>query len=323
MDWKAQPKVELHCHLDGSLEPEFMQRVSSIEDLNVFKSLISVPADYHGSLTEYLKKFDLPIACLNTKERIREASRSFMEAAAREHIIYTEVRFSPVLLEHEDLSLRDITENVIMGLRDGEKQFGVHFGVLLCAMRHHSAEQNMRVLRQAKEYLGEGVCGMDLAGDESGFPTAGFADIFKRALEERIPFTLHAGECGEPMEVQTAIELGARRIGHGIAMQQHEALQRLCREKGIGIELCPVSNYQTGAVKWEKPYPAREFLDHGLLVTLNTDNRTVSQTSLTNEIHFLKEHCGISDEEIRLMQKNAVICSFAPDEVKEELLRKL
>lgn len=323
MNWKTQPKVELHCHLDGSLEPGFMQSVSGIKDLNILKSLTSVPKDYHGSLTEYLKKFDLPIACLNTKERIREAARGFIEAAAREHVIYTEVRFSPVLLESEELSLRDITENVIMGLKDGERQSGVRFGVLLCAMRHHSAEQNMRVLRQAKEYLGAGVCGMDLAGDESGFPTADFADIFKKALEEGIPFTLHAGECGEPLEVQTAIELGAKRIGHGIAMQHHEDLQELCQKKGIGVELCPISNYQTGAVKWGKVYPAREFLDHGLLVTLNTDNRTVSQTSLTDEIHFLKEQCGITDEEIRLMQKNAVLCSFAPDEVKEELLRKL
>lgn len=323
MDWRVQPKVELHCHLDGSLEPEFMQSVSGIKDLNILKSLTSVPKDYHGSLTEYLKKFDLPIACLNTKERIREAARSFMEAAAREHIIYTEVRFSPVLLESEELSLRDITENVIMGLKDGERQSGVRFGVLLCAMRHHHTEQNMRVLRQAKEYLGEGVCGMDLAGDESGFPTAKFADIFKKASEEGVPFTLHAGECGEPLEVQKAIELGAKRIGHGIAMQNHEDLQELCQKKGIGVELCPISNYQTGAVEWGKTYPVREFLDHGLLVTLNTDNRTVSQTSLTDEIHFLKEHCGITDEEIRLMQKNAVLCSFASDGVKEELLRKL
>lgn len=323
MDWKTQPKVELHCHLDGSLDPEFMQSISGITDLNMLEEAISVPADYRGSLTEYLKKFDLPIACLNTGERIFEASRRFMEAAAKEHIIYTEVRFSPVLLESETLSLRDITENVILGLRAGEKQFGVRFGVLLCAMRSHCEEQNMRVLRQAKEYLGAGVCGMDLAGDESSFPTARFAELFRRASEEHIPFTLHAGECGDPAQVQTAIDLGAGRIGHGIAMQHHERLQKLCKSRGIGIELCPISNYQTGAVQNGAAYPVREFVDNGLLVTLNTDNRTVSRTSLTDEICFVKERCGITDEEIRQMQKNAVLCAFAPDEVKQELLEKL
>ena len=323
MDWKNMPKVELHCHLDGSLNLEFMSRVSGIDHLEELKRLVSVPRDYRGSLTEYLKKFDLPIACLNTKERLREASRGFMEAAAKEHVIYTEVRFSPVLLEHEELSLRDVTESVILPLRHGEKQSGIRFGVLCCAMRHLSPEQNMRVVRQAKEYLGEGVCGMDLAGDESGFPTRGFADIFEQARRENIPFTLHAGECGSPEEIKTALALGARRIGHGIAMHNCRKLQELCRKKQVGLELCPISNFQTGAVKWGAVYPAREFLDQELLVTLNTDNRTVSQTSLTDEILFLTRYCSVREEEILLMQKNAVLCSFAPDEVKEELLSML
>lgn len=314
--------VELHCHLDGSLSREFLKKVSGIESEDELREKSSVPENYHGSLTEYLTKFDLPIACLDTKEHIFEASKSFLEEAARKNIIYTEVRFSPVLLEREGLSLYDVTESVIEGLRAGEKEYGVRFGVLLCAMRHHSTETNMRVVRQAKEYLGAGVCGLDLAGDESGFSISRFSEIFKTARDEKIPFTIHAGECGNPLEVKTALEFGAKRIGHGIAMRNRIDIQEMCRKNHIGIEMCPISNYQTGAVKYE-PYPAREFLDNGLLVTVNTDNRTVSSTSLTKEIKFLKEHCGIGDEEILQMQKNAIMCSFAPDGVKDELLKGL
>jgi adenosine deaminase len=323
MNLKNMSKVELHCHLDGSLSPEWMAQVSEITDPAILAEQTSVPVDYSGSLTEYLKKFDLPIACLNTKEHLYEASKAYMNAIAREHVIYTEVRFSPVLLETEALSLRDVTESVIEGLQAGAEQTGIHFGVLLCAMRHHSQEQNMRVLRQAKAYLGAGVCGMDLAGDESHFPLTGFTALFNTAAREGIPFTIHAGECGDPKEIQGAIELGARRIGHGIAMAGRPDLQRLCIEKHIGIELCPISNFQTGAVKKGMPYPAREFLDRGLLATFNTDNRTVSQTSLTGEAQFLLEHCQVTEEELLQMQKNAVECSFAADEVKEELLRQL
>ncbi len=323
MDISKLKKVELHCHLDGSLSLDFMKRVSGISDAEEIRKRASVTEDYHGSLTEYLTKFDLPIACLNTRENIFEAAKSFLEEAARENVIYTEVRYSPVLLETENLSLRDVTESVIEGLRAGEAEYGVHFGVLLCAMRHHDTETNLRVVRQAKEFLGAGVCGLDLAGDESGFPTAGFAEVFKVARDENIPFTIHAGECGNPLEIKTALEFGAKRIGHGIAMQGRPDIQELCLKKHIGIEMCPISNYQTGAVKWGAAYPAREFLDKGLLVTVNTDNRTVSSTNLTKEITFLTKRCGVSDDEILQMQRNAIECSFAGDGLKQELLQMI
>ena len=323
MDMSKLKKVELHCHLDGSLSLDFMKRASEISDAEEIRKRASVLEDYHGSLTEYLTKFDLPIVCLNTKEHIFKAAKGFLEEAARENVIYTEVRYSPVLLETENLSLRDVTESVIEGLRAGEKVYGVHFGVLLCAMRHHSTETNLRVVRQAKEFLGAGVCGLDLAGDESGFPTSRFAEVFKAARDENIPFTMHAGECGNPLEIKTALEFGAKRIGHGIAMQGRPDIQELCLKNHIGIEMCPISNYQTGAVKWGSAYPAREFLDKGLLVTVNTDNRTVSSTNLTKEIAFLTKRCGVSDDEILQMQRNAIECSFVGDAVKEELLRSL
>ena len=134
-----------------------------------------------------------------------------------------------------------------------------------------------------------------------------------------MPFTIHARECGNSENIRTAISCGARRIGHGIAMRGNEEIIHLCREKKIGVEMCPISNLQTKAVSDVKEYPMREFLDKGILATINTDNRTVSQTSLDKEVEFVKKYGKITEEDIRVMSRNAIEIAFASDDVKHYL----
>ena len=136
-----------------------------------------------------------------------------------------------------------------------------------------------------------------------------------------MPFTLHAGECGSVQNILDSVEAGAGRIGHGIAMRGHADIQKELQKKGIGIEMCPISNLQTKAVESTKDYPMREFLNAGLKVTANTDNRTVSNTTLTKELEFIQKNYGITDEEIQLMMRNAVDVAFADDAVKERMLK--
>ena len=138
-----------------------------------------------------------------------------------------------------------------------------------------------------------------------------------------MPFTLHAGECGSVQNIVDAVKAGAGRIGHGIAMRGHYNIQRELADRGVGIEMCPISNLQTKAVNSSSEYPIREFLNSGLKVSINTDNRTVSNTSLTKELQFIQDTYGIQEEEIRLMMKNAVDTAFATDEVKERLYSEL
>ena len=130
---------------------------------------------------------------------------------------------------------------------------------------------------------------------------SGFLEMFQKVKWMGMPFTIHAGECGNARNIAEAVEIGAGRIGHGIAMAGMPKLQQICRERHIGIEVCPVSNLQTKAAKSWQEYPLREFLDAGLLVSVNTDNRTVSATSLTRELEAVQNNCGICDEEIRLL----------------------
>ena len=148
-------------------------------------------------------------------------------------------------------------------------------------------------------------------------------NLFEKTRNIGMPFTIHAGECGSVENITDAVAAGAKRIGHGIAMRGHEDVIRKLAEKKIGIEMCPVSNLQTRAVPGPEFYPIREFLDHGAMVTVNTDNRTVSDTTMTKELEFIQNTYGIRDEEVLLLMRNAVDAAFAEETVKEKLYRKL
>lgn len=313
------PKVELHCHLDGSLSREFIERRLNRK---VSQSELSVSDDCR-SLNEYLEKFDLPGKCIMDEEGLSEAGYDVLKSMKQENVCYAEIRFAPLLSETEDMNCAKVIEALLAGLEKGKKDFGIEYGVITCAMRHHSEEENRRMIRTAREYLGYGVCAADLAGAEALYPMSEFMELFQETKKLGMPFTLHAGECGSVQNILDSVEAGAGRIGHGIAMRGHREVQKELQRKGIGIEMCPVSNLQTKAVESTKDYPMREFLDNGLKVTVNTDNRTVSNTTLTKELAFIQKTYGITDEEIRLMMKNAVDVAFADDVVKERILKRL
>ena len=308
----ALPKVELHCHLDGSLSRGFIEKRLGRK---VLQSELSVSEDCR-SLNEYLEKFDLPGKCIMDETGLKEAGYDVLKSMKQENVCYAEIRFAPLLSETPDM-----IEALLAGLEKGKRDFGVEYGVITGAMRHHSEEENACMLRTAREYLGHGVCAADLAGAESLYPMSEFMELFKKTKALGMPFTLHAGECGNVQNILDSVEAGAGRIGHGIAMRGHADVQKELQKKGIGIEMCPISNLQTKAVGSTKDYPMREFLNARLKVTVNTDNRTVSNTTLTKELEFIQKTYGITDEEIHLMMRNAVDVAFADDAVKERMLK--
>ncbi len=313
------PKIELHCHLDGSLSREFVEkrlgRPVRDEDLSV--------SDDCKSLVEYLEKFDLPGQCIMDPEGLEQAAYDVLHSMSKENVCYGEIRFAPLLSETETMSCSQVIEATLKGLEKGKEDFGVEYGLITCAMRHHSMEENRRMLKVAREYLGQGVCGADLAGAEAAFPMSEFMDLFTEVKSMDMPFTLHAGECGNPQNIIDSVAAGATRVGHGIAMKGHKDLVKSMADKKIGVEMCPISNLQTKAVASMGEYPIRAFLDAGVRVTVNTDNRTVSNTTLVKELEFIQKQYGVRDEEVLLLMKNAVDAAFADDAVKERLYRKL
>ena len=316
---KVLPKVELHCHLDGSLSRGFIEsrlgRTVSPEELQVSENCTS--------LVEYLEKFSLPGQCIMDEKGLEEAGYDVLKSMSLENVRYAEIRFAPLLSETSSMNCRSVIEALLKGLERGRADFGTRFGVITCAMRHHSQEDNSRMIKTAREYLGYGVCAADLAGAESMYPMSQFMELFQIARKLDMPFTIHAGECGSVQNVIDSVRAGAGRIGHGIALRGYYDIQRNLADHGAGIEMCPISNLQTKAVKRTAEYPLREFLDAGLKVSINTDNRTVSNTCLTKELKFIQNNYGIQDEEIRLLMKNAVDTAFASEDEKERLYSEL
>lgn len=313
------PKIELHCHLDGSLSRKFIQtrlgRAVSEEEL--------CAADDCGSLAEYLQKFELPGACLKDEEGLEGAGYDILETMSREHVCYAEIRFAPLLSVTEQMGTEQAIAALLKGLARGKQDFGVEYNVITCAMRHHSEERNSEMIKTARQFLGAGVCAADLAGAEAQYPMLEFMELFYKTKKLGMPFTIHAGECGNVVNITDAVQAGAKRIGHGIAMRRNPEVQKMVRDAGIGIEMCPLSNFQTKAVSGPQEYPLREFLEAGILVTVNTDNRTVSRSSMTKELELVQSRYGISDSEVMLLMRNAVQTAFTDAATKDRLLKKL
>lgn len=309
-------KIELHCHLDGSLNIDFvdamLRKQGVIYEREELKRKLEASPDC-TSLTEYLEKFDLPLLCLQTKEGLKGAAYQLVKDVSQEDVRYIEVRFAPMLSTNQGLTCKEVIASVVAGLQEAEKEFGVFASAIVCAMRHHTLEQNLEMLEVAREFIGQGVCALDLAGDESAYPTHLFRQLFAQANAWKIPFTIHSGECGSVDNIREAIALGAKRLGHGIALEQSQELRQLCKEKRIGIEMCPTSNLQTKAVDCMENYPLEQFLKDGLLVSIHTDNRTVSNTMLG------KEQAYFSEDVIRQCTINAIETAFTTDTIKEKL----
>jgi adenosine deaminase len=325
-NWIADmPKIELHCHLDGSMgldvTRELLAQRGEQYEIGELRQLLEAPMDCR-SLAEYLEKFDLPIRCIQTEEGLRAAAYDLAASAAKEQVKYLEVRFAPSFSTGEGLSIVQILESVQAGLKEAEDEADIHTGIIVCGMRNLSMEENLSMLRAARELYGAGVVACDLAGDENAYPTAQFAEFFELAKKLGVPFTIHSGECGSTENIRTAIELGASRLGHGIAMAKDPSLMAECAEKRIGVELCPTSNLQTKAVRSMEEYPFMQFFKAGIPLSVNTDNRTVSRTTCTAEAALLQRTYQLSPEDFAKIYRDSVEMSFATDEVKEILLKK-
>lgn len=325
---KRLPKIELHCHLDGSIPEAALRRLCRRHGIQVpeeeeeFLRLVQVSGDCE-SLREYLRAFELPLRCLQREEDFFEAARAAVNTAAEENTRHLELRFAPLLSETKQLSAEMAVEAVLAGMKEAEKENSISTGLILCAMRHFPERENLRTLELAVKYRNQGVCALDLAGDESAYPNAQFESFFRRVRQAGQTFILHAGECGCAENVRLAAEWGAARIGHGIAMQGDRKLQEQAAKRQVGIELCPKSNVQTKAVSSIQSYPLREFAGNGVKLSINTDNRTVTDTCLSEELRLLHTYCGLTENEAKEIMRQSADMSFAEASVKAAVRKEL
>lgn len=311
-------KIDLHLHLDGSLRPETVWELGREQDIVLptkakeeLEGFLRVPEDCK-SLTEYLQCFDLPLMVLQKAEAIERVVYELIEDLKEEGVIYAEIRFAPQFSTKKGLSQEQVVEAAIAGLNRGVKDFSsIKASLILCCMRGEgNEEENLKTIEVAGKYLGKGVCAVDLAGAEALFKTECYEGLFEKVRKLGLPFTIHAGEADGAESIKKALEFGAKRIGHGIrVIEDRELLEKVIREK-ITLEVCPISNLHTKAAKDVNSHPIRVLFDMGVRVTVNTDNRTVSNTSLDREYEFLKKYYQFQEKEIEKMNEYAKEAAF-------------
>ena len=317
-DLKKMPKVELHLHLDGSLSLDLASELSGLSKEELVEKMVA--PDKCQNLSDYLTKFDFPISLMQTKKNLSMIAYDLVNRLEEDEVIYAEIRFAPMFHTKEGLTMEEVVEAVLNGLRQNKR---VQSNLILCMMRGASLEDNQKTLLLAEEYLNRGVCAVDLAGAEDKYPIDDYLPLFDEARKKGIPFTIHAGENGGADEVRRAILAGASRIGHGIHALDDEKVLSLIKEKNILLEICPTSNVQTNAIDVYTNHPIKKLYQQGVSLNINTDNRTVSHISLTNEYTKLYETFSFSLLDFQKMNENAILHSFLSNEEKKELLKKL
>lgn len=311
MDLKSIPKIELHVHLDGSVRPKTLSKLANISIDEAIKS--SIASDKCNDLNDYLTRFTLPIKVMQTYENIKLISMELAEDLKNDGVIYAEIRFAPI--KHTQTLTLDEVINAVL---DGLSKVDIKTKLILCMMRDDSFENNKKVIDLARKYLGK-VGGIDLAGAESLYKTKNFKELFDYAKKLNIPFTIHAGEADGVDSINSAIDFGAKRIGHGIrCIEDKNTLNRIIKEE-ILLEICPTSNVQTNVVDKYSNHPLFDLYKKGVIISINTDNRTVSNVTLTGEYKKLSENFDLTISDFININKNIIKYTFTNEIEKEEI----
>ena len=324
------PKTDLHVHLDGSL------RLSTILEL-AERGRIELPARDEdglrkamnlgmncGSLVEYLKAFDVTLRVLQTAESLTRAAYELAEDAARENVRYMEVRYSPMLHTRRGLKLTTVVEAVLEGLRAAHDKYGIESNVIICGIRNVSAESSLEMAELAVAYKNRGVVGFDLAGAEYDHPAKHHRAAFQLVRDNNINVTIHAGEAYGPESIHQAIHVcGAHRIGHGCRLREDGDLLHYVNDHRISLECCPSSNVQTGAIRDLASHPIKLYKNLGLRVTVNTDNRLVTDTTVSKELWLCHKVLGFSMADLKQVILSGFKSAFLPFHVKQQYVRRV
>ncbi|MFR9793020.1 adenosine deaminase [Streptomyces sp. MB22_4] len=330
------PKAVLHDHLDGGLRPATLVELAAevghelpTTDPDELAAWY-VEAANSGDLVRYIATFEHTLAVMQTREGLLRTAEEYVLDLAADGVVYGEVRYAPELNTRGGLSLPEVVESVQEGLAAGMAKAAaagapVRVGTLLCGMRMFDRVAEAADLAVA--YRDAGVVGFDIAGAEDGFPAADHLGAFEHLRRESVPFTIHAGEAYGLPSIHQAVQVcGAQRIGHGVRLTEDIVdgkLGRLAswvRDRRIALEMCPTSNLQTGCAASIAGHPITELKDLGFRVTLNTDNRLVSGTTMTREMALLVEEAGWGVEDLRAVTVNAVKSAFIPFDERKALI---
>ena len=329
---REMPKVQLHEHLDGSMRPETVLALAARSGYELPASEPDQLARFvhagasRGSLPEYLEGFRHTIAVTQNPEALEQVAYEFMEDQAADNVVYVEARFAPHFHTTEGLGLDGVMTAVLRGLQRGSREFDVGFGLIVCAMRNEDTNLSERLAELAVSYRQQGCVGFDLAGEEAGHPANHHLAAFQLAKRMDFNITIHAGESFGPESIWQALQYcGAHRIGHGVRLVEDitiyerkvirvGTLAQYVLDHRVPLEFCISSNVHTGAVRSLADHPFPYFWDKDYRVTLNTDNRLMSNTTMTDEYLIAVEHFDLDFDDLEKLSINTMKSSFAPYE---------
>jgi adenosine deaminase len=325
------PKADLHRHLEGSLRLSTLVEIAqehgvdlpsyNIEDLRPYVQITDDPANFH----RFLEKFRLLRRFYKTPEAVARVAYEAVADAAQDNVRYLELRFNPAALARtQGFSYEEVTDWVIEAADRAQADYPITVRLIATAVRNEGVENARRIAAVAIARQERGMAGLDLAGDEVNFDAAPFAPVFREAREAGLGITIHAGEAGGADNVQHAVlEIGATRIGHGVRAIENSDVIKLLRERHITLEVCPTSNLQTGVMHNFSHHPLRDLYMLGVAVTLNTDDPSVSDTTLTDEYLVALMAMGIRMSHLRRMNANALRAAFLPEAERREMEQKV
>ena len=341
---KRVPKALLHDHLDGGLRPETIIEIAQqigykklpTDDPKKLADWFEESCNSH-SLVRYLETFSHTIAVMQSKEAIIRVSRECAIDLARDGVVYAEVRGAPELFTEQGLTLDQVVEATLEGYKQGMAEAAsegnkIRVESLLCGMRQNNRSQEAAAA--VVKYRNKGVVGFDIAGPEDGFPPTNQLETFEYLRKENAHFTIHAGEAYGLPSIWEAIQIcGAERLGHGVRIiddidfsgdkPKLGPLASYVRDRRIPLELCPTSNLQTGAAKTYSEHPIGMLAKLRFRVTLNTDNRLMSRTSMSNEMTQCVKSFGWKFADLQRVTVNALKSSFIPFEERLEIIEKV
>ncbi|HYU75861.1 MAG TPA: adenosine deaminase [Ktedonobacteraceae bacterium] len=317
------PKIELHLHLDCSLSYEVVAKIDPSITREAYLRDFVAPTKC-ASLADFLTRAPRAIALMQTADRLRMVVKDLFEQLQRDSVLYAEIRFAPLLHTEQGLTPAEVVSNVEAAVTEASMATGIEARLILCALRHYSPEQSMQTVHLVQRFRGTRVVGLDLAGDEAGFPLDAHIPAFHYAIEQGIFRTAHAGEASGAESVwETLKHLRPTRIGHGVRSSEDPALVAVLRAEQIHLEICPMSNIQTNIYETYADHPIDRLYRESLSLGVSTDTRMITPVTLRQEYEQLHHCFGWDRQHFLRCNLSALQAAFLPEEKKHELGQRL
>ena len=323
---RRMPKAELHVHLDGSLRPETLLELAREQKVKLPEEDPKKLAEYMHvqdaqNLVDYLSRFKVTLSVMQRPEALERIAYELVEDGVRDGVRYMEIRYSPILHTHKGMPVTEAVDAPLRGLQRAEAAFGVKAALIICGIRNMSPATSLELAELTVAYKNRGVVAFDLAGAEYNFPAKKHKEAFYKVIDAHVGATIHAGEAYGAESIAQALHYcRADRIGHGTRLFENPELEQYITDRRIPIEICITSNVQTKAVPSYEEHPVRRYFDLGMVVSLNTDNRLMSATTLSEEYWLAHRRLKFSRKEIHQLILYGFASAFLPWREKQALL---